>query len=203
MKKLIICIVTLLCVIASANNYKLSKKVTDNQSLPFISHAGTGAFDSYLTMEVQYSPVESLFQQVQQQEKVKLKNRGEAHITVITPVEYFQVLKDKIQIKEINAIALKHDIQASQFKIECLGRGTARINQRTESTYYLVVSSDKLLNIRKKIQDVFVARGGDAKKFEPQHYFPHITLGFTDRDLHESDGVIKNKKSCVAAVVTE
>ena len=64
---------------------------------------------------------------------------------------------------------------------------------QNEFTYFVVVQSEDLISIRKKIQDSFVGKGGDKNDFNPLNYFPHITLGFTKRDLHESDGVIKGK----------
>lgn len=33
-------------------------------------------------------------------------------------------------------------------------------------------------------------------KFRAERFFPNITVGFNKRDLHESDGVIKDKTTC-------
>jgi len=50
---------------------------------------------------------------------------------------------------------------------------------------------------RKEVQNLFISKGGEPVKFLPAKYFPHITLGFTKRDLHESDDVKKDRNSCV------
>jgi len=128
--------------------------------------------------------------------KLSLKNRGEAHITVITPIEYYDVLKSKISMEEINTIALQASIQDSEFKIEYIGEG----KKDKDSTFYLVVSSPQLVAIRKLIQEQFESRGGEKNTFKAEHFYPHITLGFTTRDLHESDGVIKDSRSCIEKV---
>lgn len=176
--------------------FSLSRTVHDNAGIPFIKHEGNGAFDSYLSMEVNYAPVKELFKAVVQAERKQLKNRGEAHITVVTPVEFFEVLKNKITIKEINEIALKNEIQKSSFKVVCLGKGSLKY----DDTYFIVVKSSDLFEIRRKIQKLYESRGGKVGAFEAQHFFPHITLGFTSRDLHEADGVVKNEKACIADI---
>lgn len=62
------------------------------------------------------------------------------------------------------------------------------------------VNSPDLVAIRKEIQELYVSRGGDGRLFEANHYYPHITVGFSKQDLHEADGVIKDKNSCIAPV---
>lgn len=178
-------------------SFDLSRKALDNNDLKFISHQGEGRFGSYLTMEVHYPPVEKLRQQLESKVGT-LNNRGEAHITVVTPIEYFDVLKEKnVTMDEIDAIAIKHNIQAARYRVVCLARGEAAVEGKKEQTYFVVVASDDLVNIRKSVQDLFVKKGGQAEKFRPEHFFPHITLGFTTRDLHESDGVLKDENLCL------
>jgi 2'-5' RNA ligase len=167
-----------------------------NHKLSFIPHSGNGPFDNYLSMEVQFKPMAELFKQLMLTERRQLINRGEAHVTVVTPIEYEKVLKTKISIAEINQIAQAMNIQSSPLKIICLGKADKMIEGVEESTYYLVVKSQELINIRSAIQKEFVKRKGDAKLFKPTHFYPHITLAFSKRDLHESDGVLKDEKTC-------
>lgn len=122
--------------------------------------------------------------------KTALKHRGEAHITILTPPE-FNLLKDKLTMKEIEAIAQAQGLQISQWTPVCLGRG----QHKNESTYYVVVQSQDLFMIRQAISREYIARAG-RNNFAADHFYPHITIGFTDRDLHEADGVIKDKNSC-------
>lgn len=196
MKIILFYALLLTLTIAQAFAFNLSRAVYENSELVFIEHEGTGAFDSYLTMEVQFGPIKELFKQVTKAELKPLRNRGEAHITVVTPVEYDQVLKERVSIQEINEIAIKSNIQKSVFSVLCLGKG---VFQKDE-TIFLVIKSQDLIEIRNKIQKLFVSRGGKAEAFQASHFFPHITLGFTSRDLHESDGVIKDEKSCFANI---
>ncbi len=184
-----------------AATYSLSDAVKNGHSAAFQSHEGLGAFDSYLVMNLPYSPMLDLFQQVTTAETRTLINRGEAHITVITPVEYWNALRPQgVSMSEINDIARTMDIQGSDFNILCLGRGSASINGVTEHTFYVVVESTDLMNLRREIEKLFVSKGGSLGKFDATKYYPHITLGFTSRDLFESDGVFKDSNSCIGRI---
>ncbi|MES2962752.1 MAG: 2'-5' RNA ligase family protein [Bdellovibrionota bacterium] len=177
----------------------LDSKIHDTKSVEFIPYEAAGPWGSYLAMNLPFEPVAELFKQLLLKERRQLANRGEAHITVVTPVEYWNVLKPKgVTIEAINQIAKNSAIQKAKFEVVCLGRGAAKIDGADEATFYVVVKSKDLVEIRSAIQAAFVAKGGDAKAFLPSAYHPHITLGFTKRDLHESDGVIKDEKSCVS-----
>ncbi|MBH47747.1 MAG: hypothetical protein CME71_06215 [Halobacteriovorax sp.] len=181
--------------------FSIDKNVYEASSLKPLTHSGSGRFDSYLSMDIPYEPVSKLFKFLEVKTGLSLTSRGEAHITVITPIEYFDVLKDKISIEEINLIA--KEIQTSKFKILCLGQGAKELDGKLEQTFYLVVSSSDLLKIRKDIQTKFISNGGRAENFDPFKFYPHITLGFTKRDLHESDGIIKDTSSCMSNIKAE
>ena len=177
--------------------YQLNQKIMNGTSVEFIEHSGPGAFDNYLMMNLPFEPMADLFRQLLIVEKTQLTSRGEAHITVITPVEFWNVLRPKsITMDEINEMARQMEIQRSEFNVVCLGRGTALVEGKQETAYFVVVKSEKLLRIRKEVQKMFVARGGAESDFLPDRFYPHITLGFTKRDLHESDGVVKDVSSC-------
>lgn len=199
--KILISVVLFLhfCILANAQTLSLNSKVLRGNSVPFIAHAGVGQFDSYLAMNLPFEPVADLFKQIIVKENRSMTNRGEAHITVITPVEYWNILRPRrINIQEISALARKMQIQYSKFEIVCLGAGKAKINNTEEKTYYIVVESEDLILFRKEVQKLVIARGGFESDFNPNNFYPHITVGFTSRDLHESDGVIKNKSSCIS-----
>lgn len=148
-------------------------------------------------MNIKYTPVKEVYRQLLQRTHLNLKNRGEAHITVITPVEFDRVLSHKLTIGEINQIALDYNIQESGFDIVCIGRGEAVVKGKIEKSYFIVIRSEDLIQIRMRVRDLFLERGGNPSLFNVENYFPHITLGFTKRDLHESDGVIKDHSSCL------
>lgn len=167
-------------------------EIHENQNLPFFHHTGPG-YGSYLAMNINYSPIKVLWKEIEKQEGLKLKNRGEAHITVITPVEFNNSLKSFLDIKEIHRIAAEAKIQELTFSPFCVGKGE-KGNLRT---YFIVVKSKDLLNLRIEIQKAFIKNGGNPKDFNPESFYPHITLGFSKRDLHESDGIIKDERTCL------
>lgn len=167
------------------------------EKAPFIAHSENRPLGSYLAMNLSYAPYKQLLEEVQQVEAVTLKNRGEAHITVISPVEFDKVLKKRLSMKEINKIAEKAKVQEAVFTPVCVGRGQKELSAQLEKTYYVVVDSSALLELRRAIQAAYIKKGGAALDFQPAAFYPHITLGFTSRDLHFEEGVIKNKESCL------
>ncbi|MFT6069881.1 MAG: nucleoside-diphosphate-sugar epimerase/2'-5' RNA ligase [Bacteriovoracaceae bacterium] len=166
----------------------------------FVAHTEDKPFGSYLGMNIHFKPVKSLFKNLDQFLKGRLnkkKARSEAHITVITPPEYDNVLKEHISIEEINEIAKTNSIQESQFTPVCIGRGEFK----TAKTYYIVVRSMALLKIRRKIFEVFKSRGGNTSQFDPNLFYPHITIGYTEGDLHMGPhGVKKGINSCFGKI---
>ena len=168
----------------------------------FIYHQAKTPFGSYLALNLEFKPYNDLRLLLEKELGVTLIHRGEAHITVISPIEFDQVLSRKISIDKINTLALKLNLQKSGFRLHCVGRGEAKVNEKFEKTYYVVVESKDLFEIRKKIHSAFIQAGGDPKKFDPMNYYPHVTLGFTLKDLHYEDGIVKDAKSCIYPLKT-
>ena len=74
-------------------------------------------------MNLPYAPVQKLYKQVEAFEGGRLKNRGEAHITVITPVEFWNVLKPQgLTMQEIQKIALAQKYKSLVLKFLVLAR---------------------------------------------------------------------------------
>jgi 2'-5' RNA ligase len=117
---------------------------------------------------------------------------GEAHVTTITPVEYFWILKNYVDMKKINQIANELKIQNSDLTVLGLGRGQTLIDGKIEETYFVIVHSENLLKIRRSIYQEYLKAGGNPANWNPENFYPHITIGFTKRDLHEKDGVLKD-----------
>jgi hypothetical protein len=185
----------------TAGETHLSKAIYENASLPFESHRGKNPFDTALAMNVQYSPVEELRNQLSDAIHFNLKffkgwnENGEAHVTVITPPEYDNIISRYVSIDEIEKIALKDSIQTSDLKIIGIGKGSAVLNGKNEDAYFIIVQSKNLLKIRQDIYQAYLRNGGPADAWDPKHFYSHITIGFTVRDLHEADSVIKDEKS--------
>jgi len=175
----------------------IDKSIMETRQIPFKSHQGKKEFDNYLTMELPYAPVEKLLHDLEKKISKKLITRMEAHITVVTPIEYNHILSPILSMNKIENIAKNLNIQNSPFKIKCLGK--AQVNK--DETYYLVVESEALEKIRSQITKEFIMDRGPIGLFKPiKGYYPHITIGFTKRDLHIEDGVIKNEETCIADV---
>ena len=166
------------------------------EKVAFIPHSENKPMRSYLAMELPFAPYKTLHEDLEKRENLLLKNRGEAHITVISPVEYDQALKKYLPISEINKIALQAQIQNAEIRPVCIGLGAKVLDGVPERTYFVVIESQDLLKIREQIATEYVRRGGNPGKFKAESFFPHVTLGFTQRDLHFEDGVLKNKSSC-------
>lgn len=178
--------------------FAVSSQIHDSAALEFIPHSGSGKYSNYLSQTIPFEPVRSLWKALEATEGLRLINRGEAHITVVTPVEYW-ALRDTLSIDKINALVKAH-IQKAPFKVICIGAGSLEVASTTLKTFYLVVKSDALLQIRKTIARAFVSEGGNPGAFEPAAFFPHITIGFTERDLHLEDGIRKDRRSCLYPV---
>ncbi len=157
---------------------------------------------NYLSLTTPYEPVRKLHDELQTREGKVLITRGEAHITVITPPE-FDVLKSRLSIDDLNKIAQAKEIQASDIVPICLGKGSASLAGREENTYFIVVDSTRLREIRAQIAETYEKRGGSRNLFDPAKFYPHITVGFTKADLHEHQGVIKDRRACVYALKAE
>ena len=185
---------------ASPVKITYTKEIFQNSALLFEVHHGAGSFGKAMAMNVSYEPVKRIREQVEQNIGYKLKiftgwnATGEAHITTITPPEFTNIFSTYVTIQEIDNIARANNIQDADLRVDGLGRGVVVINNRQEETYFILVHSEKLLKIRREIWKLLVSRGGDPKSFDADHFYPHITLGFTLRDLHESDGVLKDRQ---------
>jgi hypothetical protein len=164
---------------------------------PFLAHEGKEPFKNYLAMNLTYSGYQPILAQLEGILKAPLKNRGEAHITVVSPVEFDKVLGKRLKMKDIHQIAEKMNLQKSPYHPLCVGRGAATINGKEESTYFVVIESEGLFKVRKEIETLYIKKGGKIGEFNPELFFPHVTLGYTERDLHYEDGVKKDAASCI------
>lgn len=204
----------LTCSIHSAGAYAhqlpvqhlyISSEVLENQQETFIEHIGApeNPYGTTLAMNIQYAPVRALRSQIEdrlgQNSPLKIftgfAKEGEAHVTTVTPIEYHRTLKPFVTPERMSEIARAYNIQSSDLEILGLGRGQAVLNGKNEDTYFIIVRSENLLRIRRAIYQDYIRAGGDPHAWNPEHFFPHITIGFTARDLHESDGVQKDIKN--------
>ncbi len=176
----------------------LDKKIYD--SVDYVSHnQGPG---SYIAQNINSSPVASLKTQIESITNLKLKARGEAHITILTPPE-INILSKYIKYSELEKIAKEMGVQNSNFKSLCAGIGEKTAGTDTMKTFFIVVESKTLLLYRQQIQKIYDSRRSNTgsssdteASFEANTFYPHITIGFTHQDLHLQDGVKKDSSSC-------
>lgn len=181
-------------MVSAQTELTLPTAIYQNQEEVFYSH------DNAMVMNITYTPIKKLRQKLNQALGKDLdyfkdwNENGEAHISVVTPDEYFNVLKSKLSMREIEAIAERYEIQSSKINALGIGSGKVSLDGKDEETFFVIVDSADLRLIRQMIFYEFTRRGGDRSAFDPTWFFPHITIGYTKRDLHEADGIIKNLK---------
>ncbi len=163
--------------------------------MPFIAHSGDHPLQTYLALNVPFEPVKPLFKGLTETLQTSLKTRGEAHITVVSPIEFDSVLSKVLTAKDLETLALEMNIQKSHYEILGLGSGRKILDGHPEETYFLVAKAPDLLSIRQAVLKLYLDKGGTQGAFNPNDFTPHITVGFTKRDLHKEDGVIKDATS--------
>lgn len=202
MKRILFASLVMLTACATSNtatesDFKVFNAPPTTEKAEFIPHTEEKPFKAYLAMNLPYAPYQALHEQLQKAEGITLTTRGEAHITVITPIEYDKVLKKHLSIAEIHKIAEAAKIQDTPYTPVCIGSGQKVIDGKIEKTYFVVVESPGLIDLRGQIEEAYVKNGGKLQDFVPEKFSPHVTLGFTARDLHAEDGVTKQRGSCL------
>lgn len=180
---------------------KLDSSILNTSKMPFVTHVGEG-FQNALALNVEYEQIKTIRPLIEKEIGEKLKflkswdPEGEAHVTTITPPEFvFTLSKVGVTMEEINKIAREHNIQNTDLQILGLGSGEKEVSGKKEQTFFLIVDSQKLRNIRHAIWKLFVQKGGNPQAFDPTWWFPHITIGYTWKDIHEDSGLIKKSKT--------
>jgi hypothetical protein len=146
------------------------------------------ALKNYISLDLEYGEYQKILNNLDSFLSTKLNNRGEAHITVITPPEF------KIVSSVVDASTVHQEWEnwpKKSFKQICLGEGKLYEKDQLLKTYYIVVESSDLLEFRNDLKKKY-----NIKNFSADVFYPHITIGFTVKDLHLEQGVVKNKKSC-------
>lgn len=178
----------------------------------FVSrYFGEGDWKATLAMNIKYKPIKALRNEIEKkimgQELLFFKGwnpNGEAHVTTITPVEYQNCMWSKerkikvLHMRDIEDIATSMHIQDSDMTVVGVGSGVKDNFEGREGikdeTFFVIIESDNLIDIRKNIYEKYLKNGGDPGCWNPTHFFPHVTIGFTHQDIHEPD-VYKDEKN--------
>lgn len=147
--------------------------------------------ESYYSIDFPFEKFEQTRLKIESQTGQKLKHRGEAHLTVLTPPE-LKSLIPYISNSEIDQIATQFKLDNKSVELICIGKGQSQ----EFSTYFYIVKAPTAIEFRKAILKQALTKSKTIN-FEAEHYYPHITIGFTEKDLHEQDGVIKDTRLCL------
>lgn len=186
--------------LSSLPRWSIGARVLEAKSEAFKSHAGGTA---YLAMALPLEPVSPIVPKIESAFGVKLKTRGEAHITILTPPEAGELAKAGLGMKDIEK-AFASEVQAIPYEVLCVGEAVSTKDAKLK-TYFLVVRSPGLFDLRARVLERAKERaGGKSVRFSPEAYYPHVTVGFTQRDLHiDGDGVRKDARTCKYALEVE
>lgn len=155
---------------------------------PVASDKKPASIKNYVSLDLEYPEYKATLDRLDTFLSIKLVNRGEAHITVITPPE-FKTLSEKISPEVIHQEW--ENWSAKIFDKVCLGEGSLKEKNKVFKTYYIVVHAPEIKGFR-----MFLKNKYGVDNFNSELFYPHITLGFTEKDLHFEQGVVKDPKSC-------
>ncbi|MEZ4872366.1 MAG: hypothetical protein R2827_09010 [Bdellovibrionales bacterium] len=143
---------------------------------PFDFSKGIGLYDNYLTIDVDFEPIQKLRLQLEKNQGLDLsiieKERGqEAHITVISPTEFWS-LSPVISCEELHERARAEKLHQAPFKVEGIGQGTVREAGLLKRTFFLVICCPQLLEFRKSLERLpNISRQFVAEKLLSAHYY--------------------------------
>ncbi len=158
------------------------------QNQPLAADKKPASIKSYVSLDLAYPEYQQTLNKLDAFLSTKLINRGEAHITVITPPEFTKITA-KVSPETIHQEW--EEWKTKTFKKVCLGEGSLKEKNQVLKTYYVVVEAPELLAFREYLKNKYA-----VVDFKANVFYPHITLGFTEKDLHFEQGVIKDLKSC-------
>ncbi|MFT5484101.1 MAG: hypothetical protein ACI9GW_002763 [Halieaceae bacterium] len=183
------------------DKYVLSNTVFAPVPFPFefIEH-------NALVKNVSFAPINALVAQIEAREGVQLQDRGEAHLTILTPPEIMgesassqRGINYLISLDELFA-KFSPSVQYLDMRVICLGRN----RKGNHTAYYLVVESPEVMALRREVQAELVRRatfsGGEVRFGATDGYWPHITIGFVGGDVH---GVSKGRETCIGEIEME
>ncbi|MFP5492876.1 MAG: hypothetical protein ACLGG0_15340 [Bacteriovoracia bacterium] len=190
--KIFIPLILLVSTYSYAKTLTLSREVF--RTVPFSTQYSE---DGALIRSVHYPSVNALIPQLNSLYKLDLKDRGEAHITIITPPEFQSSLGRVFTINEMLA-RYSSTIQTLPFEVVCVGSRKSSNGQNL--VFYLVIKSSELTNIRFELSQEAKLRAesrGIPLMFKPEAFWPHITIGYIKGDVFE---FTKGPESCLPDV---
>ncbi|KAL6762462.1 hypothetical protein V8C86DRAFT_2518281 [Haematococcus lacustris] len=188
--------------------FRVDKQALDGSKVAFTPRVFGNATNKYagswLGFQLSWALYEPIFAQLNSTAGVApLVNRADVYITTISTAEYAVLSSlSSITIQDINAIAMASDIQASSFVPHCVARFRKSLVTPAvvDEAYNVPASSADLVAIRQRVSDLYQMLGGEPGMFNPTSFLPHITLGFSRRNMGDADGVFKGENACWAPI---
>ncbi|MCI5209936.1 MAG: hypothetical protein D3910_14330 [Candidatus Electrothrix sp. ATG2] len=140
-------------------------------------------YGTYLVHNVNYEPILRLKKKIEKIRGLQLTDRGEAHITLLTPPEHDR-------IKAFNSDYSMHKVEelvSSSLQFcdwEAIGVGSAKgmnFEGKETEVFFIVIESKELRDIRRRVAKAFEL---PKRIFDPQSQDFHITIGFVVSDLY-------------------
>lgn len=148
-------------------------------------------------------PLDELRRAIEKRTQLTLQAPEGSSLAILDAFETKAVLASGFSRDELHRMALEFDIQGYDFEPVCVGRGSIGTGEEGRSVYFMVVRSPAVQEFRGRLRETLINRdpGGAALLREP--YEPHVTLGYTHRDLTHEDGVKKDETSCWLPVAVD
>ncbi|KAI8145379.1 hypothetical protein BJV82DRAFT_603462 [Fennellomyces sp. T-0311] len=150
----------------------IPKNVYKTKNIAFLPH------EDWLGQELDYQYVLPVAQALNTTEE-PLLTRGESHITVITPPEFYTLAEANVTIGEINEIALEFRIQSSKFNLVCVGKESLVVDEQKYVVYQLIADAPNLQRIREAVFRLYVSKGGNPALFDPHVSFVCVRVDAT------------------------
>ena len=144
---------------------------------PFVSHPASGTDPGWLALPVSFEPVSRLRSGIESLSGVVLEHRGEAHITLITPPEAAAIREydPGLTVDVLEAVARPWLDRAAWST-----PGIGSLSQGDDETWFLVVESPDLRELRRDLAFVFQL---PPAVFDPEAQDLHVTIGFRNGDI--------------------
>lgn len=192
---LLVGLLGLIPISAEPLELRLLPEYRQSSSMPFLPHRAPYT----LAVNLPNQPFADLTDQLRAALKLDLNRftgwnpQGESHLTVITPPD-FEILSKHLTGDDIDRVAADLKLQEADIIALGIGSGTISGQDGERQTYFVIADSARARAVRHAVHAAYVANGGNPADWDPTWYFPHVTLGFTHADLHESQGVLKDIK---------
>ncbi|MCJ8344814.1 hypothetical protein MJH12_04685 [bacterium] len=155
--------------------------------MAFVSHINPKSYyGTYLIHNVSLPSLQKLKNSIEIIKDLKLKSRGEAHITVLTPPEFNQIKKShpNFSMEKVHDL-IKDRMQSLKWRSLGIGHQKGKNYKGIYSeVFFLVIESKDLRELRYEIKETFQL---SDQSFNPDLQDFHITIGYTLSDLHNID----------------